>query len=76
MNAKAIARYYSSALTPEERFRLILAASERGDESERTRLVSTAPRITLTMPDHSPFAHAFHELSLLIFVELLDTAAY
>jgi hypothetical protein len=75
MNANAVARHYGS-LTPEERFRLILAASGRGDEAERTRLVSAAPRITLAMPDHSPFGHAFHELALLIFIELSDAAAY
>jgi hypothetical protein len=75
MNANAVARRYGT-LTPEERFRLILAASGRGDEAERTRLLSAAPRITLAMPDHAPFAQAFHELALLIFIELLDVAAY
>jgi len=75
MNASAVARHYGT-LTPEERFRLILAASGRGDEAERTRLVSAAPRIQLAMPDHSPFGHAFHEVALLIFIELSDAAAY
>jgi hypothetical protein len=64
-----------SALTPEERFRLIFAASGRGDEAERDRLVNTGPRLTLTMPAHSPFAHAFQELSWLTYIELLDDAA-
>ena len=73
MNANAVARHYGS-LTPEERFRLILAASGRGDEVERIRLVSAAPRITLAMPDHSPFAQAFRELAFLIFIELLAEA--
>ena len=63
------------SLTPEERFRLILAASGRGDEAERDRLVNAAERITLSMPDHSPFAHAFSELALLVFVEMLEDAA-
>jgi hypothetical protein len=76
MNANAIARHYAGSLTPEERFRLILAASGRGDEAERTRLASAAPRIALATPDHFPCSQAFHELSLLIFIELLDTAAH
>ena len=75
MNASALTRHYSR-LTAEERFRLIVAAGARGDDAERTRLVSAAPRITLAMPDHSPFAQAFHELALLIFIELSDEAAY
>jgi hypothetical protein len=75
MNASALTRHYSR-LTAEERFRLIVAASGRGDEAERTRLVSAAPRINLAMPEHSPFAQAFHEVSLLIFIELSDMAAY
>jgi hypothetical protein len=74
MNANAVAKHYGT-LTPEQRFRLILAASGRGDEAERTRLVNAAPRISLAMPDHSPYAHAFHELALLVFIELLEEAA-
>jgi len=38
--------------------------------------VSAAPRIQLAMPDHSPFAQAFRELAVLIFIELSDAAAY
>jgi hypothetical protein len=74
MNAKAVARHYGS-LTPEERFRLILAASARGDEAERDRLANASGRISLSVPDHSPYAHAFQELALLSFIELLDQAA-
>src|SRR5262245_29894012 len=74
MNANALARNYAR-LTPEERFRLILAAGGRGDEAERDRLVNAGERITLSMPDHSPYAHAFDELARLIFIELLETAA-
>jgi hypothetical protein len=74
MNANAVARHYGS-LTPEERFRLILAASGRGDEVERDRLGKAAQRITLSMPEHAPYAHAFDELALLVFLELLEEAA-
>jgi hypothetical protein len=72
--ASAVARHYG-LLTPEERFRLILAAGARADEAERGRLLGAGRRITLGMPDHAPYAHAFAELSVLIFAELLDGAA-
>src|SRR5262249_3778250 len=62
-------------LTPEERFRLILAASARGDAAERDRLAKAGGRITLSMQDYAPHAHAFTELALLTFIELLDEAA-
>jgi hypothetical protein len=74
MNTNTIAKNYP-ALTPEERFRLILAASGRGDEVERERLASAGGRITLTMQDHAPYAHAFEEVALLVFIEMLEEAA-
>src|SRR5262245_30812910 len=74
MNANPVAKNYA-LLTPEERFRLILAARGRGDDPERERLTNTSPRIFLTMSDFSPHAHAFGEVALLIFVELLEEAA-
>jgi hypothetical protein len=74
IDTKALARHYAN-LTPEERFRLILAAGARGDEAERSRLVSTGQRITLSIQDHAPYAHAFEELSFLLFIELLEEAA-
>jgi hypothetical protein len=74
MNANAVARHYGR-LTAEERFKLIVAAAARGDDAERERLLNAGRRITLAMPDHAPFADAFGELSLLIFIELLADAA-
>lgn len=74
MTAHALARHYGN-LTPEERFRLILAAGGRGDEIEEDRLVSAAPRISLSMPEHAPYGHAFDELALLVFIELQEEAA-
>ena len=47
MKADVIARNYD-CLTSEERFRLILAASGRGDEAERDRLISAGGRIALS----------------------------
>jgi hypothetical protein len=74
MKAPPLAKNYS-LLTPEERFRLILAASGRGDEAERDRLARTADRINLSMQHHAPWMHAFSELSLFMFIELLEEAA-
>jgi hypothetical protein len=74
MNATALARHYTR-LTPEERFRLILAASGRGDEAERDRLANAGERIGLRVPGHSPFGFAFGELSWLTFIELSEAAA-
>jgi hypothetical protein len=72
--ASAVTRQYG-LLTPEERFRLILAAGARADEAEQGRLLSAGRRITLGLPDHAPYAHAFDELSVLVFIDLLDSAA-
>ena len=73
MNVNVVAKNYNH-LTPEERFRLILAASGRGDEAEKGRLANAGRRITVSMPDHSPYAHAFNELAHLTFIELLNDA--
>jgi len=74
MKANAVARNYG-CLTPEERFRLIMVANGRGDDAERERLVNAGGRITLSMFDHAPLVHAFDEIALLVFVELLAEAS-
>jgi hypothetical protein len=74
MNANAIAKGYTS-LTPEERFRLILAASARGDDAEAGRLARAGARFTVNLMDHVPYAHAFKELTWLTFIELVEDAA-
>lgn len=74
MNVNALARNYGR-LTAEERFRLILAAGGRGDEAERDRLAQAGGRLTLSVPDHAPYGHAFEELVLLTYIELLEEAA-
>jgi hypothetical protein len=75
MRTNPFAKNYG-LLTAEERFRLILAAGGRGDEAESERLVNAGPRITLSMPDHHPWSHAFDELALLVFIELHEFAAH
>ena len=74
MRANQLTKNYD-CLTPEERFRLILAASGRGDEVERDRLVRTGNRITVSVLDHTPYAHAFFELELLTFLEVVEDAS-
>ncbi len=75
MNANGLPKLYPT-LTAEERFKLILAASARGDEAERTRIGNAGPLMTLEAPDHYPFANAFAELGRLIFIELVEDAAF
>ncbi|SRR5579871_5816918 len=74
MKAKALVRNYVK-LTAEERFRLILAASARGDKVERDRLVNAGERLVLGTKDHVPYSQAFDELALLIFIELQEEVA-
>jgi hypothetical protein len=74
MNANALAKNYG-ILTPEERFRLILAAAGRGDEAEQDRLANAGGRVTRIMQDHAPHAIAFNDLGLHTFIELLEEAA-
>lgn len=47
---KAIERQYS-ALTPDERFRLVALAYVRGDAADVRRLVDACPRFTYSMAD-------------------------
>jgi hypothetical protein len=74
MNANALAKKYH-LLTPDERFRLVVAAAARGDQAEQDRLAEAGERITLTARDHTPYAAAFHDLGTLMLLELLDEAA-
>jgi hypothetical protein len=70
-----LAQHYGS-LTPEERFRLILAAGARGDNAEQDRFVRAGQRITLSLQDHAPYAHAFEELALMVYLVLLEEATH
>ncbi len=62
-------------LEPEERFRLLLAAAGRHDDQEHERLMRSAGRVAFRMPDHAPWAHAFHEIATLTMMELVEDAA-
>jgi hypothetical protein len=74
MNTNALAKQYHK-LTAEERFRLILAASDRGDEGERERLAQAGGHLTVSIQDHAPYAHAFQDIGKLTYLDLLETAA-
>jgi hypothetical protein len=74
MNPSDLSRHYGS-LTPEERFKLIVAAGSRGDEAEQDRLHNAGRQITLSCPEHSPYARAFDELATLVYIELVEEAA-
>jgi len=74
VSAKALSNHYSQ-LTAEERFRLIWAASDRGDDAERDRLRNSSPRITFSTVDFSPYVDAFTELAMVVFAELVEEAA-
>jgi hypothetical protein len=74
MKVPPLANNYRS-LTPEERFRLVLAASGRGDVAERERLLRAGGRVSLSMQDHVPYARALHELDTIVFLELLEETA-
>jgi hypothetical protein len=50
----SLAKHYGKP-TPEECFRLIQAASARGDEVERDRLTHASERITFSTPAQGPF---------------------
>jgi hypothetical protein len=71
MNATAVAKHYDQ-LTPEERFRLILAASARGDDEEANRLAKTCGRISMSMQDYAPYAKALMEVSFITYIDLLE----
>jgi hypothetical protein len=62
-------------VTPFERFRLCLAAIDRGDEGERQRLVRGAGPVHRTVPDYQPYAAALADLAEPFFMDLLETAA-
>jgi hypothetical protein len=73
MNLNTLAKNYDK-LTAEERFTLIVNAGDRCDDAEQKRLLSSAPRITLSMSHHAPFAAAFQEMAAAVLLELLHLA--
>jgi hypothetical protein len=73
MTTNGLARHYG-ALTPDERLPLIMAASRRGHEAERQRLIDSAPHSLYKMADCYGRMDTFQTLTLLYWCELLETA--
>jgi hypothetical protein len=74
MNTNGLARHYK-ALTAWERLPLIAAASVRGDEVERDRLVRSAPKRDFRVPDYWGLCEGLEELATLYLLRQLDLAA-
>jgi hypothetical protein len=71
MNTSGLAKHYDR-LTPEERFRLILSASGRGDRDEADRLARACGRISMSMQDYAPYAKALMEVAFVTYIDLLE----
>jgi hypothetical protein len=74
LNTTALGKLYDR-LTPAERLPLIIAASRRGDETERQRLAQAAPRTDLRVPDYYALGLALQESATFHIVDLLNLAA-
>jgi hypothetical protein len=73
MNTNGIAKQYSG-LKPAERFALVMAASNRGDDTELARLANSGERVRFSLPDHAPYFLAFTEMADYYLHVLLDHA--
>jgi hypothetical protein len=74
MNSNFLAKHYNG-FTPHERLSLIMAAEERGDETERNRLEQTAPWVMCHASHHFRLTLALHLISNQHYMELLSLAA-
>jgi hypothetical protein len=74
MKTDCLAKLYDR-LTPRERLPLIVAASARGDEPDRARLVASAPTYLCRVPDYYGLAEGLRSLALLHVARMLDLAA-
>jgi hypothetical protein len=74
MNSSALAKHYDK-LTPEERCALSLAAWTRDDEVESGRLARAAPRLSYSFGGDQPYMVAFHQITCMHLLDVLDLAA-
>jgi hypothetical protein len=74
MTTDCLARLYDR-LTPRERLPLIIAASARGDDADRARLVGSAPTSLFRVPDYYGLADGLRTLAMFHVAEMLDLAA-
>lgn len=54
---------------------MLIAACRRGDETERLRLIETAPRVGYRLPDYIGFADALQTVVLIHLADRLDLGA-
>ena len=73
MTTSTLAKHYGQ-LTPRERVPLIEAAATREDETELARLVNSAPRTALRVPDYTGFATSLQEACFMYMMEQLNLA--
>jgi hypothetical protein len=71
MNTNSVAKLYPQ-LTPRERLPLIFAASARGDEAERDRLVRAAPKKAYQVPHHFGLADGVQMQVMFHLLRMLD----
>jgi hypothetical protein len=62
-------------LSAKERFRLIMAAMERGDETDLMAITKAAQNGNMLLSDHSPYCMAFMDLAPLVYIDLVEEAA-
>jgi hypothetical protein len=74
MNTNGLAKLYGQ-LTARERLPLIVAATARGDEADRARLVASGPTSLFRVPDYYGLAEGLRSLAVLHVARMLDLAA-
>jgi hypothetical protein len=75
MTGASLNKLYGQLL-PRERLPLIMAASLRGDEPERSRLTQTAPKALYRLPDYHGPADALRHLALVQHARVLERATH
>jgi hypothetical protein len=62
INAKRLTKHYPK-LPPRDRFRLMMAARQRGDGPEARRLIDSSPKKTFQVPHYRGYSEAFLEVT-------------
>ncbi len=73
--AEAALFAHYATLTPSERFRLLVAASSRGDLAEQVRIANAGGWISMSVREFVPLAQALGETDLHVYIELGELAA-
>lgn len=73
VNTETLAKHYN-LLTARERLTLIEAALNRDDESESNRLIYSAPKVSLHVPNYLGFTEAIESACFLYMLDQLNLA--